>query len=229
MKRLALGVLTLLAVSIIVFAATQALPGNAARAILGKQATPEALAALSARLHLNESVVSQYLHWLGGILHGNLGTSAATQQPVSQLLSGRLGNSAFLVFVSALVAVPLSLGLGVLMAVRRDRPTDHVLSNGSLVLAALPEFVIGIALVLLLATAVFHVFPAVSLIPPGDHAWQHLNFVFLPAAYARARRDAVHQPDHARLDGRGDGERLRDDGAAERAFGAHGDLASRCS
>ena len=181
MKRLALGVLTLLAVSIIVFAATQALPGNAARAILGKQATPEAIAALSARLHLNESVVSQYLHWLGGILHGNLGTSAATQQPVSQLLSGRLGNSAFLVFVSALVAVPLSLGLGVLLAVRRDRPTDHVLSNGSLVLAALPEFVIGIALVLLLATAVFHVFPAVSLIPPGDHAWQHLNFVFLPA------------------------------------------------
>ena len=92
-KRLALGILTLFAVSIVVFAATQALPGNAARAILGKQATPEALAALTRQLHLNEPVFTQYTHWLGGVLTGNLGISAATQQPVTQLLSARIGNS----------------------------------------------------------------------------------------------------------------------------------------
>lgn len=181
-RRIALGLLTLFLVSIVVFAATQALPGDAARAILGRDATPQRLAALRAQLHLNQSVVHQYLHWLGGILTGNLGTSAASEQPVSQLLSGRIGNSAFLVLVSALVAIPLSIGLGVWMAMRRDRLADHVGSTISLVLAALPEFVIGIALVLLFATNVFHALPAVSLIPPGDHAWQHINVVILPAA-----------------------------------------------
>lgn len=181
-RRIALGLLTLFLVSVVVFAATQALPGNAATAILGKQATPQAVAALSRQLHLNQSVFGQYFHWLGGIVGGNLGTSAATQQPVSQLISGRILNSAFLVLVSALVAIPLSLGLGVLMAMRRDKPVDHGLSTASLVLAALPEFVIGIGLVLLFATTVLHLFPAVSLIPPGDHGWQHINVVVLPAA-----------------------------------------------
>jgi peptide/nickel transport system permease protein len=101
---------------------------------------------------------------------------------VSTLLSGRIGNSAFLVLVAALVAVPLSIALGVWMAMKRDRAADHVGSTVSLVLAALPEFVIGIGLVLLFATSVFHLLPAVSLIPPGDHAWQHINVVILPAA-----------------------------------------------
>jgi peptide/nickel transport system permease protein len=177
-----LGLLTLLLVSIVVFAATQALPGNAARAILGRTATPARLAALTAQLHLNEPVVSQYLHWLGGVVHGDFGTSAATQQPVTQLLGDRLKNSAFLVLVSALLALPISIFLGVLMAVRRDHPTDHVLSTATLALAALPEFVIGIGLALLFATNVFHFLPAVSLIPPGEHAWNVPKTIVLPTA-----------------------------------------------
>jgi peptide/nickel transport system permease protein len=182
LRRILLGLLTLLLVSIVVFAATQALPGNAARAILGRNATPERLAALTQQLHLNRSVFSQYFSWLGNIVTGNLGLSAATQQPVSQLINGRIANSAFLVLVSAIIAIPLSIALGVLMAVRRDRLTDHVLSTGSLALAALPDFVIGIGLALLLATNVAHAFPAVSIIPPGEHAWNVPKAVVLPAA-----------------------------------------------
>jgi peptide/nickel transport system permease protein len=182
LRRVLLGLLILLLVSIVVFAATQALPGNAARAILGRNATPERLAALTRQLHLNQSAVSQYFHWLGGVLTGNFGTSAATEQPVSQLLSARILNSAFLVLVSALIALPLSIGLGVWMAVKRDKPTDHVLSLTTLSLAALPEFVIGIGLIVLFATNVSHVFPAVSIIPPGEHAWNVPNVVVLPAA-----------------------------------------------
>jgi peptide/nickel transport system permease protein len=181
-RRVALGLLTLLLVSVVVFAATQALPSNAAQAILGRNATPARLAALTKQLHLNESVVTQYVHWLGDVLRGNFGISAATQQPVSQLLSGRILDSAFLVAVAAVIALPLSILLGVIMAVRRDRPTDHALSMTTLALAALPEFVIGIGLVLLFATNLSHVFPAVSLIPPGEHAWQVPNAVVLPAA-----------------------------------------------
>ncbi|MGH3263710.1 MAG: ABC transporter permease, partial [Trebonia sp.] len=91
-KRVLLGLLTLLLVSVVVFAATQALPGNAAQAILGRNATPERLAALTRQLHLNQSVISQYFHGLGDIVTGNFGTSAATEQPVSQLISGRILN-----------------------------------------------------------------------------------------------------------------------------------------
>jgi peptide/nickel transport system permease protein len=181
-RRILLGILTLFAVAVIVFVATQALPSNAAQAILGKTATPARVQALERQLHLNESVFAQFTHWLGDILAGNLGTSAATQQPVSQLLSGRIANSAFLVFLAAIIAIPLSIAFGSWMAVKRDTAVDYVGSTVSLVFAALPEFVIGILLVLLFATSVFHAFPAVSLIPPGDHAWNHLNAVILPAA-----------------------------------------------
>jgi peptide/nickel transport system permease protein len=182
LRRVILGLLTLLLVSIVVFAATQALPTNAAQAILGRNATPARLAALTRQLHLDRPVVSQYLHWLGGVLTGNFGTSAATQQPVTQLLSGRIANSAFLVLIAALIALPLSILLGVVMATQRDRPADHVLSMLTLALASLPEFVIGIGLALLFATNVFHLFPAVTLIPTGQHAWNQPKALVLPVA-----------------------------------------------
>jgi peptide/nickel transport system permease protein len=182
LRRIGLGLLTLWLVSLIVFAAVLALPGDAATAILGKEATPDRVAALRDQLNLNDSVISQYFQWLGGLLSGDLGTSAATQEPVSDLLSARVGNSVFLVLVASLVALPLSLLIGVWTAMRRDRPVDHITSTVTLVLAALPEFVIGIALVLLFATSVSHVLPAVSILPPGTHAWEDPKVVVLPAA-----------------------------------------------
>jgi peptide/nickel transport system permease protein len=181
-RRLALGVLTLFLISIVVFAAVLALPGDAATAILGRDATPERLAALRDQLNLNDSVVSQYLQWIGDVLTGSFGESAATQEPVSELLSDRVANTAFLVLVAAVVAIPLSIGIGVWTAMRRDRSVDHVISTSSLVLAALPEFVIGIGLILLFATSVFQVFPAVSLLAPDEKAWSDPSVVVLPAA-----------------------------------------------
>jgi peptide/nickel transport system permease protein len=181
-RRLALGVLTLWLVSLVVFGALLALPGDAATAILGKEATPDRVAALREQLNLNDSVISQYLHWIGGVVTGSFGTSAATQLPVSDLLSSRVANSVFLVLVASAVAIPLSIGIGVWTAMRRDRAVDHVASTVTLVFAALPEFVIGIGLVLVFATSVFHWFPAVSILPPGEKAWQDPNVVVLPAA-----------------------------------------------
>jgi peptide/nickel transport system permease protein len=181
-RRLALGVLTLFLISLVVFAAVLALPGDAATAILGKEATPERVAALRDQLNLNDSVITQYLDWIGGVITGSFGESAATQQPVSELLSGRVANTGFLVFVAAVVAIPLSIGTGVWTAMRRDRSVDHVVSTSTLVLAALPEFVIGIGLILLFATSVFTWFPAVSLLAPDERAWSDPNVVVLPAA-----------------------------------------------
>jgi peptide/nickel transport system permease protein len=182
LRRVALGILTLFLISLVVFAAVLALPGDAATAILGREATPERLAALREQLNLNDSVVTQYLDWIGGVLTGSFGESAATQQPVSELLSGRVANTGFLVLVAAVVAIPLSIGIGVWTAMRRDRSVDHVVSTTTLVLAALPEFVIGIGLILLFATSVFTWLPAVSLLAPDERAWSEPSVVVLPAA-----------------------------------------------
>jgi peptide/nickel transport system permease protein len=181
LRRIGLGILTLWLVSLVVFAAVIALPGDAATAILGREATPDRVAALRDQLNLNDSIISQYLKWLGGILTFDLGNSAATQQPVTQLLSDRVGNSAFLVVIASLIAIPLSIAIGVWTAMKRDRPADHITLTVTLVLAALPEFVIGIGLILLFATGVLQLFPAVSLLAPGQKAWEAPDVVVLPA------------------------------------------------
>jgi len=183
LRRLLLGLLTLFLVSLVVFAATQALPSDPARAILGRTATPESLRALRAQLHLNHSVVGQYTNWLGGIFTGDLGNSlAARGEPVTKVLGKRLENSAVLVLLAAVISIPLSILLGVISARRRDGPLDHSMSLVLLALAALPEFVVGIAFVLLFATRVFHWLPAVSLIPPDSSPWQNLKELILPTA-----------------------------------------------
>ena len=181
LRRLGLGLITLVLVSLLVFATTQALPGDAAQAMLGKEATPERLAALREQLHLMAPVWQQYALWMGGVLHGDFGRSLATEQPVWGLLRARVGNSAFLVLASALIAIPASILIGVAGAVRRDRAIDHILSMGSLVLAALPDFVIGILLVMLFATQVFHVLPAVTMLDDGVPIWRQFSQVILPA------------------------------------------------
>ena len=181
LRRLGLGILTLWFVSLVVFAATQALSGDAATAILGRTATPERLAALRSQLHLDDPVWLQYVKWLGGLPTGDLGQSLATQKPVSQLIGQRIGNSAFLVLVAAVIAIPASLLVGIVGAVRRDRGLDHVLTMASLVLAALPEFVIGLALILIFATGVFHVLPAVALLDDTRPIWRQLDQILLPA------------------------------------------------
>src|SRR5919197_4039141 len=90
LRRVLLGLVTLFLISIIIFAATQALPSDPARAILGRNATPEALTALRKQLHLDRSVVEQYTHWLRGFVTGDLGDSLAANEPVSTLLGKRL-------------------------------------------------------------------------------------------------------------------------------------------
>lgn len=165
-RRVLLGVLVLLVVSIVVFGATQAL-GDPARAILGRSATPERLAALRAQLNLDQPVFAQYWQWLTGLLHGDLGMSYSARQPVSELLGPRLANSGVLVVCSAVVSIPLSIALGAYTALRREKLVDTVSSTILLVLAALPEFVVAVLLVILFSTTVLHWLPAVSQVAPG--------------------------------------------------------------
>lgn len=179
-RRLLISVLILFFVSILVFVATLLLPGDPARAILGQQATPERLAALRGQMGLTDPVWLRYLHWLGGIFVGDFGTSTSAGAPVAQVIGSRIGNSLVLMIAAAVISVPVGLLVGTYSALRRGRPGDHLATGFALVLAALPEFVIGIILVTLFSTTVFTLLPSVTLAPPGQAVWQLPSQLVLP-------------------------------------------------
>ncbi len=181
--RLGLGVLTLFLVSIVVFAATQALPGDPAQAILGKDAADKArYEALRQQLQLDRPLFQQYTSWLGGVVVGDMGTSIVQRDvPVTQLLSDRLLNSTVLVLFAAFLSIPISIVVGALSAVWRDSRFDSTVNVGNLMLAALPEFVTGIVMVLLFAISVFRWFPAVSLVNANEPIFDQLDVFVLPA------------------------------------------------
>jgi peptide/nickel transport system permease protein len=181
-RRLAVGVLILWLVSVVVFAATEVLPGNAAYAVLGHSATPDRVKALEAQLHLDRPAVVQYWSWITGLVQGRLGTSLVNGKAVSSLVGPRIANSAVLVLLAGAIGTAVAVALGVLAAARRDGWFDNILSVVALAVTALPEFVVAIALVMLLASLVLHVLPAVSIIPPGVSAWADPSLLVLPVA-----------------------------------------------
>ncbi len=180
LRRLLYSLFVLFGVSILIFAATEALPGDPAVQILGHGAQPAQLAALRHQLGLDRPLVSQYGHWLGNFVSGSLGDSLTTHQPVGALLLDRALASLTLVLSSAVIAIPLALVLGTLGAVRRDRSFDHASQVVLLTLTALPEFVIGLALLILFATSVFTLLPAVALVPSGGSAFRYPRELVLP-------------------------------------------------
>jgi len=142
-QRIALGLLLLLMVSVLIFAGTNILPGDVAQSILGQSATPEALANLRADLGLNEPALSRYFSWLGAALTGDLGNALTSGLDISAEISKRLGNTLFLAFWAAVVAVPLAIFLGLLAVRYRDRWPDKLISAVTLASISIPEFLIG--------------------------------------------------------------------------------------
>lgn len=178
-RRLIAGIGLAVAVSMLIFAATQVLPGDSARAILGRQANPVALANLRHQLGLDRSLVRQYASWLWGMMRGDLGTSYASHGPVSQLLAGRTFNTLVLATVALIVIIPLSLVLGALAGVRRGKAVDHVISGLTLGAVAIPDFVTGTLLAAAFAVSLKW-FPAVSLVPSGRSPLDAPNILILP-------------------------------------------------
>jgi len=181
-RRLAAGVLTLWLVSILLFAATQTLPGNAAQAALGQTATPQRVHLLEQQLHLNRPAVTQYRLWLGGLLSGHPGRSLTNGTSVTSLAIPALKNSAVLVIFAGIVGSLIAVSLGVFSAWRRDGWFDSSSSVVMLTLAALPEFVVGITLVSLFSTLAFHILPADSSFPPTQSAFAAGKILILPVA-----------------------------------------------
>jgi len=181
-RRLAIGVLTLFLVSVVVFWATEVLPGNAAYALLGRNATPARVHALEVVLHLNRGIFDQYWTWISDLLTGHPGQSLVNGISVWSYVEPRLINSAVLVFVTGAIGALVGVTLGAVAALRKDGWFDHVSSVVVLALTSLPEFVVAIALLIVLSMVVWHILPAVSLLPPGTYAWSQLELLVLPVA-----------------------------------------------
>jgi peptide/nickel transport system permease protein len=163
-RRLWLAVITLFLVSVIVFIVARLLPGDVGRSILGPYASAAQVAALDQRLGMDRPIVSQYLSYIGGFLSGNWGTSPILDVPVRPYVMGHLVNSLYLAILALVWIIPLSVGLGVLAAWRRDRWPDRLISITGVSLLALPEFVSGTILIVIFAVTL-HWFPATAQVP----------------------------------------------------------------
>ncbi|MGY6635460.1 MAG: ABC transporter permease [Alkalilacustris sp.] len=150
-RRLLLIVLVLVAVSMLVFGITTILPANVAYLILGQFAPAEQVAALEARLGLNDPVWVQYLRWAGGILRGDLGTSMLMNRPIAPMLLEAIGRSLTLAISAFVLIVVLGIGLGVWAALRHGGAADHAISVGTYVGVAIPEFVWAILMIIIFA------------------------------------------------------------------------------
>ena len=179
-QRLALGLLLLLAVSVLIFAGTQILPGDVAQSILGQGATPEALENLRRDLGLNEPAVSRYFSWLAGAMTGDLGTALTSGADITDAIGSRLGNTLFLAAVAAVIAIPLAILLGLLAVRYRDRWPDKLISGATLASISLPEFFIGYLLILIFGVKL-QWFPSVATVYDSMSFFERLNVVILPA------------------------------------------------
>ncbi|PBB98882.1 ABC transporter permease [Mesorhizobium sp. WSM3862] len=179
-QRVALGILLLFAVSVLIFAGTQILPGDVAQSILGQDATPEAVANLRQELGLNDPAYARYFHWLGGVLTGDLGSTLTTRQEIAKTLMPRLWNTLFLAFWAAIVAVPLAIVLGLLAVRYRNGWVDKLISGLALASTSLPEFFIGYLLILSFAVTQQWL-PAISTVYDGMPFFDKLKAIVLPA------------------------------------------------
>lgn len=178
LQRIALGFLSLLIVSLVIFAAVNLLPGDFANAILGRSATPETVAALRDQLGLNLPWYHRYLSWLLRALVGDFGQSFSSR-PVSQIIVPRLINTLHLAALTALIAVPLAVMLGTLAALYRNRFLDRLLSASSLASISVPEFFFAYILMLIFAIKL-HWLPSLSGIRPTMHVGEQLLRMILP-------------------------------------------------
>lgn len=180
LRRIALGILTLLLVSALIFAGTQLLPGDIASAILGQNATPESLAVLREQLGLDQPILQRYATWLTGFVTGDLGNSLANQQPVADLLWPRFYNTMALAAFAAVISVPVAIILGLVSAVKRGSLFDRVVNILALAFVSLPEYFLGLLLILFLSIR-FNLLPSLADTYDGMSFLEWIQATALPA------------------------------------------------
>lgn len=180
LRRLALALVTLWLLSVIIFLASHALPGDVGRRILGPFADARAVATLDHSLGVDRPLLVQYFDWISGLLHGDLGTSLAFHVSVLQLLLHGLANSVKLAAVAFVIVVPLSMLGGVIAALRRGTLIDRIITIGGLSATAMPEFVTSIVLILVLSVSL-KVLPISVQVPPDADPLTQIYHLLLPS------------------------------------------------
>jgi peptide/nickel transport system permease protein len=179
LKRVGLALITLWILSLIVFFAGQVLPGDPGRAVLGPFASQSAVNVYDRQLGLDRPLVVQYLGWIGGLLHGNMGISYAYRSPVEPFIVAALGNSAKLALLALIIIIPLGIAGGVLAALYCGRAIDRVISLTGLAASTVPEFVSGIVLIIVFGIAL-KVLPITAATAPGASIPDQLDHLILP-------------------------------------------------
>jgi len=179
-NRLLLGVLTLFAVSVLIFVCTQILPGDVASAVLGQGATPEALIVFRRELGLDVPAHLRYWNWLVGALHGDLGVALTNKRVIIDDLLPRLRNTLFLAGYAAVIAIPFSVGLGILAAINEGKLSDRLSNVLTLVAISLPEFFIAYILIIFFSVE-YQVFPSLAMVSKNMEFSERLFQTTLPA------------------------------------------------
>lgn len=184
LQRLGLGVLTLFIVSLVIFSLIEMLPGNFAKRILGQAATPETVAAFEKEIGLDKPPVERYVTWVGDVVTGEFGNSFTSrvgyQRKVADLIVPRLKNTLFLASMTAAVAVPLALMLGILAALYRNSWFDRVVNSVTLTTISMPEFFMAYILMLFLAVN-WQLFPSLASVDHDTPLWERVYRCTLPA------------------------------------------------
>jgi peptide/nickel transport system permease protein len=178
-QRLALGLLTLFIISLLIFGAIELLPGDLAQEILGQSATPDTVAAFRRELGLDLPAHIRYISWLGGALQGDFGNSLANGRPIADLIASRLSNTLFLALYAAVIAVPLSLALGILAALYRNSLYDRAINIFTLSAISFPEFFVAYILIFWFAQSGW--FPSIARVTENASLGEMLYRTFLPA------------------------------------------------
>ncbi|WP_272009711.1 ABC transporter permease [Roseovarius sp. ZX-A-9] len=179
-KRLGLGLVILLIISVIIFFMVELLPGDIAEAVLGQGATEENLAAMREQMGLNKPAIVRYLEWLSGAVMFDFGSSIVTQEPVISVIGERFMNTLFLAAYAAVIAVPFAIVLGVIVALLRNSIFDRVANVLTLTSISSPEFFLGYILILYFSVK-WGMFPAIASLSEGMSFGQLLERTFLPA------------------------------------------------
>ena len=188
LQRLALGLMTLFFVSIIIFMAIEMLPGDFTQAVLGQAATEETVAAFRRELGLDQPAYIRYFDWVGGVLQGDFGTSFSGRassgvdrsREVVDLIGPRLANTLFLAGMTAVIAVPLALLLGITAALWRGSLYDRAVNATTLSTISMPEFFVAYILILFLGS-LYPVFPSLANVSADTPFWERVYRCALPA------------------------------------------------
>ena len=180
-KRLVYVGFILVLISMLVFRITQVLPGNVANVIAGQFAPPDVVRAIEAKLGLNDPIVVQYWRWASKMLRGDLGDSLIMERPISPIVGEAIQRSAVLALISFFFIAVVGIGLGVLAAIRHNRPIDHAVSTFTYLGISVPEFFWGLVLILVFARTLQWL-PTGGYAPIDKGLWPWLRHLIMPAA-----------------------------------------------